>query len=272
VKSTWFNTAAPGTGQPKASAGAPSAQTSAGLGGQGPSHVISSEAEFNQVSGEATFRGQARLWQDANSVTAPVIVLDRQRQTLVARTTSAADPVRAVLVSASGLGGGSAQSSGAAPQRGASGKPASPSVIRVSGGDLRYSDAERKAVVHAGVVGVVTAETATATTTSNEVELLLLPPGNHAGKDGAQAQVDRLTARGRVVVTSQDRRGTGEQLVSTSETGEYVLTGTAAAPPRMTDPQRGAVTGEALIFNSRDDSVSVEGGGRKTTTETRTPK
>jgi len=41
-------------------------------------------------------------------------------------------------------------------------------------------------------------------------------------------------------------------------------------PPRMTDPERGNVTGEALIFHSRDDSVSVEGG--KTKTETTVPK
>jgi lipopolysaccharide export system protein LptA len=81
-----------------------------------------------------------------------------------------------------------------------------------------------------------------------------------------------MTARGRVVVTSEGRRGTGEQLVYSSETGEYVLTGTAAVPPRMTDAARGTVTGEALIFHSRDDSVSIEGGGRKTTTETTAPK
>ena len=54
------------------------------------------------TTGEATFRGHARLWQQANSVAAPVIVLDRERQTLVARTTDAAEPVRAVLVSAGG--------------------------------------------------------------------------------------------------------------------------------------------------------------------------
>jgi len=100
--------------------------------------------------------------------------------------------------------------------------------------------------------------------------VFLLPPGNHAGKDGGQAQVDRLIARGRVVLTSEGRRGTGEQLVYTSETGEYVLTGTAAVPPRMTDPVRGNVTGEALIFHSRDDSVSVE--GRTTKTETTAPR
>jgi lipopolysaccharide export system protein LptA len=145
-------------------------------------------------------------------------------------------------------------------------------VIQVNGGDLKYSGAERKAVMKGGALGQVTAESGTTSSTSNEVELVLLPPGNHAGKDGAAAQVDRMTARGHVVVTSEGRRGTGEQLVYTSDSGEYMLTGTSAAPPQMTDPARGKVTGEALIFNSRDDSVSIEGGGRKTTTETTAPK
>ena len=77
-----------------------------------------------------------------------------------------------------------------------------------------------------------------------------------------------MTARGNVVVSSEGRRGTGEQLVYTTESGEYVLTGTAATPPRITDPLQGTVTGEALIFHSRDDSVSIEGGGRETRTET----
>jgi lipopolysaccharide export system protein LptA len=124
----------------------------------------------------------------------------------------------------------------------------------------------------AGDLSKVTAETGTESSTSNEVELVLLPVGNHAGKDGGAAQVDRMTARGHVVVNSEGRRGTGEQLVYTSESGEYVLTGTSATPPWMTDPARGKVTGEALIFNSRDDSVSIEGGGRRTTTETTAPK
>jgi lipopolysaccharide export system protein LptA len=71
-----------------------------------------------------------------------------------------------------------------------------------------------------------------------------------------------------VSVSSGGRRGTGEQLTYESRTGEYVLTGTVAAPPRITDPTLGNVTGEALIFNSGDDSVRVEGGGRETRTET----
>ena len=40
----------------------------------------------------------------------------------------------------------------------------------------------------------------------------------------------------------------------------------------MTDPGQGNVTGEALIFHSRDDSVSIEGGGHETRTETTAPQ
>ena len=86
-----------------ASRKAGASQGSVALGGQGPAHVVAAEAQLHEATGEATFRGQARLWQQANSVAAPVIVLDRERQTLVARTTDAAEPVRAVLVSAAEL-------------------------------------------------------------------------------------------------------------------------------------------------------------------------
>ena len=264
VKATWFgNDSAAGSKPDPTSAPKPGP----GLGSQGPAHVIATEAQLHQATGEATFRGQARLWQQGNSIAAPVIILDRTKQTLMARTTNAADPVKVVLVSAANAGPtkpGSGQ--------GKTGGPDSPSVIRVRGGDLKYSDAERKAVMHGGVLGGVVAETGDATTRSSEVELVLLPPGNRAGKDGGSAQVDRMTAVGNVIVDSQGRHGTGDKLDYSGERGDYVLTGTAAAPPRMTDPARGTVTGGSLIFNSRDDSVNVEGDGRATTTETTVPK
>ena len=93
-----------------------------------------------------------------------------------------------------------------------------------------------------------------------------------AGQSKGQSQVESMTASGNVVVTSQGRRGTGEKLEYTGATGNYVLTGTPAALPRMSDPERGSATGEALIFNSRDDSVSIEGGGHETETQTTAPK
>jgi lipopolysaccharide export system protein LptA len=259
VKASWTDVGAERNGQPGRPAG------SVALGGQGPAHIVAAEAQLRHAvggaTGEATFRGQARLWQQANSVTAPVIVLDRERQTLAAHTTDAAEPVRAVLVSVSGAAAGKDAR-----------KSNQPSVIRVRGGDLKYSDTERKAVMHSGALGTVVAETGTATSVSNEVEVTLLPVSKNTSKDAGQSQVDHMTARGHVVLTSEGRRGTGEQLVFTSATGEYVLTGTAATPPRMFDPARGTVSGEALIFHGRDDSVSIEGGGRKTKTETTAPR
>ena len=259
VKASWTDEGSAGNarqGRPAASQGG------VVLGGQGPAHVVAAEAVLRQATGEATFSGHARLWQQANSIAAPVIVLDRERQTLVARTADRTDPVWAVFVSTAALDTGS----GAGRQAGRSSQPA---VIRVRAGDLKYSDAERKAVMHSGVLGAVVAETGTANLSSDQIEITLLPAGKAAQ---GQAQVDRMTARGHVVLTSEGRRGTGEQLVYTAATGEYVLTGTTVAPPRMTDPARGTVTGKALIFRGRDDSVSVEGGGSKTTTQTTAPK
>jgi len=275
VKATWINSGPDqvrpgGAGQKSNPEGATNEGAPVALGGNGPAHVVAGAAELNHASGETIFREHARLWQQGNSVSAPLIVLNREKQTLVARSGDTKEPVIAVLVSQNGSGG--AKAGGIDSSRNSKSKPATPSVIQVHGGDLRYSAAERKAVMHGGALGTVVAETATAKSVSNEAELTLLPAGNHAGKDSGQGQVDRLVAIGHVTVTSDGRHGTGEQLVYTSETGEYVLTGSAATPPRMTDPARGVVTGEALIFHSFDDSVSVESGGRKTTTETTAPK
>jgi lipopolysaccharide export system protein LptA len=277
VKASWLNAGVGSDGRQANPAG----EGSVALGGQGPAHVIAAEAELSRAAdgraGEATFRGQARLWQQSNSVSAPVIVLDRRRQTLAAWTRDASQPVRVVLVSEGGAGMG--REAGKEQE-----KSNSPSVIRLRGGELKYSNLERRAVMHGGVLGTVVAETATAASVSDEVEVTLLPTGKSAGREGGQtagkaqaqaagqARVDRMTALGHVVLTSEGRRGTGEKLLYTGATGEYVLTGTASAPPRIFDPARGTVTGETLIFSGRDDSVSIEGGGHKTRTETTAPR
>jgi lipopolysaccharide export system protein LptA len=276
VKATWSG----GIGTGRAPGGGQNQGVTA-LGGNGPAHVIAAEAQLNESTGEATFRGHARLWQQANSVAGPEIVLNQHLETLTARTADAGDPVRAVLLSAGAPGAGNAhgQSAGSIPATGpatGAAKTSTPPVIRVRGGDLLYSDAKRRAVMHGGVTGAVVAETGTATSSSDTVEMRLIPAGSPGGGQaqsaGSQAQVDRMTAKGHVVLTSGGRRGSGEQLVYSGVTGDYTLTGTAAAPPRMTDPEQGSVTGEALIFHSRDDSVSIEGGAHETRTETTAPE
>ena len=265
VKATWLDAgnkvqAAGNNGQ------AAAAKDSMALGGQGPAHAIAQQAELERANNQAIFTGHARLWQQANSIEGPVIVLDRGNKSLVAHSTVAAEPVRVVLVSAGGLDAVSAPGAKAAGVSGA--KPSTPSVIRVHGGELDYSDVQRKAVMVGGGLGPVVAETGTATSQSDRVELFLLPSGAHAGKDAPQGQVERMTASGHVVLSSPGRRGTGEHLTYTGSNAQYVLTGTPAAPPRMSDAVRGNITGEALIFDSRDDSVSIEGGGHETRTET----
>jgi lipopolysaccharide export system protein LptA len=274
VKATWANAGA----QSGMKAG-DAVQGGIALGGKGPAHVVAAEAQLNQPTGEATFRGHARLWQETNFVSGPVIVLDQHLQTLTARSSDPAEPVQVVMLSASapGVDKGAARNPGAG--RDSSRSSPAASVIRVRGGDLRYSDAERRAVMRGGALSAVIAETGTATSSSDAVELLLMPAANRDGSSGAQAQsggamaqVDRMKATGHVVLTIEGRRGTGEQLVYTGATGEYVLTGSAGAPPKMSDPERGTVTGEALIFDSRDDRVRIEGGGRETETETTAPE
>lgn len=272
VKGTWIDTnAAPG-GRPVNGAG--NLGIVAG-GGQEPAHVIAQTAHLHKATEVATFRGHVRLWQQADSISGPVIILDRRNQTLVAHTSDPAEPVWVVLLSAAGAEPGKAEmetktAGGKSSQ--SQKKPAQPSVIRVRGGDLKYSAASREAVMTGGLLERVEAETNSAQIVSDQVRLLLTPSGQQAARAGRQGEVQRIIATGHVVLRSQGRHGTGQKLTYASKTGEYVLTGIPAALPRLTDPSRGTLTGKALIFNSGDDSVRIEGGGRPTRLDTTAPK
>lgn len=266
VKATWLDAGATNGGK-RRSADA-SAHHGLVFGGQNLAHVVAADAQFDQSNGQAIFRGHARLWQQANSIAAPVIVLNRDKQTVVARSSNPGEPVRAVLL------GTTAAAAGLAPGKKSGRQPeaqsSAASVIRVSGGEFTYSEAKHQAVMVGGTFGSVKAETGTATCIAHQVVLLLKPRTAHA--TGTSAEVESVTARGDVNVSSQGRSGTGAKLVYSSRTGDYILTGTRSAPPRLTDPARGTVTGAALIFNSRNDSVSIEGRGHETRTNTTAPK
>lgn len=261
VKATWS-----GAGARNQSA---SGGDAISLAEKGPVHAIADEAELDQASGEAVLRGHARLWQQDNSIGAPRIVLNQRKQTLAATTANPAEPVVAVLIDAApGRGNGRA----IANDRAAT-SSATPSLIRVSGGSLYYSGARRKAVVRAAPLAAVTAQSDGVKSASGALELFLASPGAFKPPAAAgPAAVERMEADGHVVLASEGRRATGAKLVYTARTGQYVLTGTPSAPPRLSDPRHGSVAGAALIFNSRDDSVSIEGNGQATTTETTAPR
>jgi lipopolysaccharide export system protein LptA len=298
VKASWISGGEAGKVQAGTGSSAIPGNTFLG-GGSGsqsnPVHAVAAEAELRQASGEVVFRaapgGTARLWQAGNSVTAPTILLNRQKQTLDAQSSVAANPVRTVLITnppSSAGKTGTTKSSGRPKQAG-------PSVMRVRSGDLHYSEGEREAIFRGGSAGSVTLETTqpdgASTVVSDQAEVFLTPAGTKngvattdtastgsggsgQGNAGAQgnASIDHMIAHGHVTVDWPGRKGFGEQLVYLGEERTFTLTGTGSMPPRMTDQVRGNVTGSALIFNSRDDSVTVEGDGGKTVTETHAPK
>lgn len=223
------------------------------FGGQGPVHIVAQQANLSHASGDAVFRGEARLWQGANSIAAPVIELSRAQQTLKAH---ADGPGNQATVHAAFL---TPSSSGR--QQG---------VVRLASKQLLYSDAERKALFRGSVV----VEDASGRIHADQTEVVLAPaqqaPGQKSG--GMLGQVDHLVATGHISLEQAGRKGSGEQLVYTTESGVFVLSGSASSPPRLVDPVRGTVTGDALIFNSHDDSVSVSGGKTGAVTETRVPR
>jgi lipopolysaccharide export system protein LptA len=222
------------------------------FGGQGPVHIVARQATLVHATGDAVFRGQARLWQGTNSVAAPVIELSRTQQTLKAHGDG---PGSQATVHASFL---SPSTTGMAQ-----------GVVRLSSQQLLYSDAERKAVFRNSVV----AQDSTGTIRADQVEVVLAPAQQAPGQKGSGAAlVDHMIATGHVNLEEAGRKGTGDRLVYTTESGLFVLSGSPSAPPRLSDPQHGTVTGDALIFNSRDDSVSVSGGKSGAVTETRVPR
>ncbi len=154
------------------------------------------------------------------------------------------------------------------------------SVVRLQSRTLFYADADHKAVFSGGVV----AQTVSGVLHSSFMDVYFTPapaaPGAHGppspspGKtpDQQGSQVSKIVARGAVELQQPGRKGTGEDLTYTAEDGKFVLTGTSATPPRLNDQVRGTVTGAALIFNDRDDSVMVSSGASKAVTQTRVAK
>lgn len=283
VKATYLQTAG-GVGV-TAVAHEASGQGSLALGGQGPAHIVSDTATLNRGggaakasgapkdggSGDAIFRGYARLWQGTNSISAPVIELSRSKQSLKAHgetSTTADDRVTATLaIPASGQ------------------KPAS--VDRIQSRELTYSDNDRQA----SFSGAVVAQAAGGTIHSDEAVVYMVPAtrnlesstppstsrGELRGENSNQSQphpsqIDHIVAIGHVMLEQAGRKATGGRLTYTAQDGSFTLTGTAAAPPRLVDQIRGSVTGASLIFNSHDGSVSVSGGQARASTDTRAGK
>ncbi|HEY6303803.1 MAG TPA: LPS export ABC transporter periplasmic protein LptC [Terriglobales bacterium] len=211
------------------------------LASSDPIHVTSRSMTAHRSSAIAVYTGDARLWQDANLVEAPILQFDRDHRSLFAqgnpRGTSQgtpAQPVSTVVVQVD--------------------KDRKVTPIHITSARLNYADAERRIFLDGGV----TAKEADATMTGQQMTVFLRPRSQSQAATSlvTPGQVDRMIAEHSVVLTQPTRRATGDRLVYTSADDRFVLTG---GPPSIFDAERGKTTGDSLTFFRRDDRVLVEG-------------
>jgi lipopolysaccharide export system protein LptA len=263
------------TGGVKATYHQTNGQQNMAFTGSGPVHVVADHAHLEHATNLTIFFGKigepARLWQGSDSVAAPVLELSRPHATLSAHGLAGdAAAVNAVFT-------GSPSSPQAAPAANSTTNPAranqpprAPSVVRLQSRTLFYAENDHKAVF----AGAVVAQTSSGLLHAKFMDVYFAPAAGAQppGKPPPSSQVSKIVARGDVQLLQPGRKGTGEELTYTSADGKFLLTGSSTAPPRLTDQGRGTVTGNALIFNDRDDSVVVSGGASKAVTQTRVAK
>jgi lipopolysaccharide export system protein LptA len=202
------------------------------LASSSPIHVTARSMTVHGASAVALYSGDARLWQDANVVTAASIDFDRDHRSMVARA-SPDENVSTVLVE--------------------TGKSGNPTPIAVASTRLTYTDSERKAHFDENV----TAKSADATITARQMDAFLLPRGpSNSDQPLSAGKLEKIVADGHVIVTQAGRQATGDQLVYTSAADKFVMTG---GLPSIFDAEHGKITGVSLTFFRHDDRVLVEG-------------
>jgi lipopolysaccharide export system protein LptA len=227
-----------------------------GVSAQAPVHAVAEKVFFDHDRDEAILYGaaqKARLWQAANAIAAPMIVLDRHDQTLLAK---------------GGENGGRMEGVFADPGSKATGSAA---VVRAEANTFLYSALQHKGTFQGDVI----AHQASGMLRADRAEVLMTSAGQESGATrvpNPRGSLESLTAQGNVQVDQDLRKGGGDRLVYTASDGKFTLYGRNGKPARLSDPQHGTVSGAALIFTNRGDSVEVDGGTARAVTETQVPK
>ena len=220
------------------------------LASSSPIHVTAATMTTHGSSAVALYEGNARLWQDANVITAPSIQFDRDQRSLVARGTPR-QPVLTVLVQASKPKKTASIGKTKAKTRTASGTP---KLVAITSARLTYTDSERRAHYEGGLTAKGTDFTAAANTADAYLEARSQAASNQ--QLAGPGRLERMVAEGNVTIQQPGRRAEGQKLVYTAAEEQFVLTG---GPPNIFDAERGKITGVSLTFFQADDRVLVEG-------------
>jgi lipopolysaccharide export system protein LptA len=223
------------------------------LASSSPIHVTAATMTAHTSPAIAVYEGNARLWQDANIITAPTIEFDRDHRSLMAQG-SAALAVSTILVQAKAEVARVDKSEIVGKPVPKEGKSIASSPLAISAMHLVYADADRKA--HYG--GGVTAKGIGFTATAREMDVYLQPRTQVSGNQSVSGpgRLDHMVAQNNVVITQPGRHAEGQTLVYTASDDKFVLTG---GPPSIFDAERGKITGDSLTFFRADDRVLVEG-------------
>jgi lipopolysaccharide export system protein LptA len=226
-----------------------------------PIHVTAHTMNASRATGVARYSGDARLWQGANVVAAPIIDFDRDRRTIVAQSAGGQVPARAHDAAEGAERVATILTQMRAGQQ---------SPIHVFSSRLTYADGRRLARFEGGVV----AHGADGTLTANQADVYFIPASSASSAVSVlpshSSQMERMVATGDVLLQQPNRQGTAQRLVYTAADDSYVLTG---GRPTVFDAEHGTVTGDSLTFYNGDDRVLVEGGEHsRSITHTRAPK
>ncbi len=268
-------TAGQGTGDAEAEGNVRGAFVQVDSKSPDPTHVLAAHAFIAGGGASARFLGDtghaARLWTSTAQMDAPEIDLDRAHSQLIGISAGKPGSVHMTLPMASQTP--MSQTSASQATTSQARKPASDATTaRLSGDRLNVTQATATAPGHAIMTGNVRLYSGDSLLSAVTVDATLSPSGNNtpaAASSALGGSVQSVLATGDVRLQQPGRLGTGTRLTYTAADNRYVLTGTPASPPRVTDSQNGTVTGASLIFHGADDSVEVAGEpGHRVRTET----
>ena len=237
------------------------------LASSSPIHVTANKMTTHGSGALALYEGNARLWQDANVITAPSIQFDRDRRSLVAEG-NAAQPVSTDLVQATEQSTPKKVAAKDANTRGKHQERDAAEVVTITSSRLTYTDSERRAHYEGGVV----AKGSDFTATAKSADAYLVPRSEAANNQqlAAPGRLDHMVAEGNVVIQQPGRKAEGQKLVYTASDDKFFITG---GPPSIFDAERGKITGVSLTFFRSDDRVLVEGkASTPVVTQTRVAK
>lgn len=186
-----------------------------------PVYMLGERAEVNHDSGQATYSGSARMWQDENFVRGDTITLFREEKRMEAR-----GRVQTALYQT----------------RQKSGNATAVVPVFATADFMRYSDPER--LLH--YENNVDIKQGTDRMTAGVADVYLQKEGN---------EVERTIAQRNVVLIQPGKRATGDWCQYTSADEVAVLKGN---PAHVEDAEQGTTDGNRLTVYKRENRVVVD--------------